>query len=70
MQLTRAMYLYHQITEAKPQLLIKYFPVKRDYKESLGLIKPFEATHESMKIKIYINFYFITTFWNAQGGKG
>ena len=32
--------------------------------------KSFEALQISVKIKIYINFYFNTTFWNAWGGKG
>ena len=31
--------------------------------------KSFEALQISVKIKIYINFYFNTTFWNAWGGK-
>ena len=31
--------------------------------------KPFEAPQRSVKIK-KINFYFNTTFWNAQRGKG
>ena len=32
-------------------------------------IKPFEAPQRNVKIKIYANFYFHTTFWNAQDGK-
>ena len=33
-------------------------------------IKPFEAPQRSVKIKIQVNFYFNTTFWNAQDEKG
>ena len=32
--------------------------------------KPFEASQRSVKIKIEVNFYFNTTFRNAQDGKG
>ena len=35
-----------------------------------GFIKPFKASQRSMKMKIQVNFYFNTTFWNARGGKG
>ena len=35
-----------------------------------AFIKPFEAPQRGLKIKIYANFYFNTTSWNAQGGKG
>ena len=34
-----------------------------------AFIKPFEALQGSVKIEIYANFYFKTTFWNARGGK-
>ena len=32
-------------------------------------IKPFGAPQRSVKIKIYVDFYFNTTFWNARVGK-
>ena len=35
-----------------------------------AFIKPFEAPQWSVKIKIYINFYFNTSFWNTRDGKG
>ena len=35
-----------------------------------AFIKPFEAPQRSVKIKIQVNFYFNSTFWNAQGEKG
>ena len=35
-----------------------------------AFMKPFEAPQGSVKIKSYVNFYFITTFWNAQDWKG
>ena len=35
-----------------------------------ALIKPFEAPQRSVNIKSQVNFYFNTTFWNAQDGKG
>ena len=34
-----------------------------------AFIKPFEAPQRSEKIKIYVNLYSKTTFWNAQDGK-
>ena len=33
-------------------------------------IKPFEAPQRSVKIKIYVDFYFNITFSNAQDEKG
>ena len=33
-------------------------------------MKPFEALQRSVKIKIYLNFYFNATFKNARDGKG
>ena len=33
-------------------------------------LKAFIKPQRSVKIKIQVNFYFITTFLNAQGGKG
>ena len=30
----------------------------------------FEASQKSVKIKIWVNFYFNAFFWNAQYGKG
>ena len=35
-----------------------------------AFIKPFETPQRSVKMKIYVNFYFNTTFWNAQGREG
>ena len=35
-----------------------------------AFIKPFKVQQRSMKIKIYVNFYFNTTFWNERDGKG
>ena len=35
-----------------------------------ALVKPFEVPQRSLKIKIFVNFYFDTTFANARGGKG
>ena len=35
-----------------------------------AFIKPFEAPQRSVKIKIWVNFYFSKTFWNAEDGKG
>ena len=35
-----------------------------------AFLKPFEAPQRSVKIKIWVNFYFCTTFLNACGGKG
>ena len=29
-----------------------------------------DAPQKSVKIKIYVNFYFNSTSWNARGGKG
>ena len=34
-----------------------------------AFIKPFEAPQRSVKLKISVNIYFDTTFWNAQDGK-
>ena len=34
-----------------------------------AFIRLFEAPQRSAKIKISVNFYFTTTFWNEQGGK-
>ena len=33
-------------------------------------LKPFEAPQRCAKIKISVNFYFNTTFWNARGKNG
>ena len=33
-------------------------------------MKPFEAPQGSAKIKIYVDFHFDTTLWNARGEKG
>ena len=42
----------------------------KGFMEALNtFIKHFEAT-QSLKIKISVNFYFNTTFWNAQNEKG
>ena len=35
-----------------------------------AFIKPFEASQRSVEIKIWLNFYFDTTFKNALDGKG
>ena len=35
-----------------------------------AIIKHFEAPQRSVKIKISVNFYLNSTFWNARGGKG
>ena len=32
-------------------------------------VQPSEATQRSVKIKIWVNFYFNRTFWNAWGRK-
>ena len=37
---------------------------------SKGFMKALKARQSSVKIKIYVNFYFSGTFWNAQEGKG
>ena len=43
----------------------------KDFMKALkAFIEPFEAPQRSVKINTYVNFYFNTTFWNAQGGKG
>ena len=42
----------------------------RTKRKNMAFIKPFEPPQKSVKIKIYFNFYFNTTFRNAQGGKG
>ena len=34
-------------------------------KALMGHIKPFEAPQKSVKIKIQVDFYFNTTFWNT-----
>ena len=34
-----------------------------------AFIKSFEAPQRSVKIKIYVSFYFNTIFWNTQGEK-
>ena len=34
-----------------------------------AFIKTFEAPQKSVKIKIWVNFYLNTIFWNAQDGK-
>ena len=34
-----------------------------------AFIKPFEAPQRRVKIKIWVNFYFTTAFWNARDGK-
>ena len=33
-----------------------------------GAPKPIEAAQRDVKIKIWVNFYFNRTFWNARGG--
>ena len=43
---------------------------KRFYEGLKGLHKTFWATTKNAKIKISVTFYFNTTFWDAQGGKG
>ena len=35
-----------------------------------AFIKHFEVPQRSVKIKIYVNFHFNTTFWNERGRKG
>ena len=35
-----------------------------------AFMKPFEAPQRGAKIKILVNFYFNTTFWNGWVGKG
>ena len=35
-----------------------------------AFIKSFEALQRSVKIKLSVNFYFNTTFWNIRRGKG
>ena len=35
-----------------------------------AFMKPFEGPQSSVKIKIEVNFYINTTFWNARGGMG
>ena len=45
--------------------------LKRFYEslKAFPFIKPFEAPQRSAKIKIWVNFHFNATFWNARGGK-
>ena len=40
------------------------------YRTFLWSLKRFEGPHRNVKIKIQVNFYFETTYWNARGGKG
>ena len=35
-----------------------------------AFMKPFGAPQRIVKIKIQVDIYFNTNFWNAQGGKG
>ena len=39
-------------------------------RKPLRPLKPFETSQRIIKIKMSVNFYFNTTFWNAGGGKG
>ena len=54
-------FFYQHNTRVEPQ--------KPDFNDKWN-IKGFEAPQRIVKIKISADFYFNTTFWNAQGGKG